>query len=329
MYAIVDVGSNTVRMNIYKLENDKFHLVMSKKEPVGLASYVRNGRMLPEGINRCVEILTEFKNLADDLEIKNFRVFATAALRNAKNSKAAVDEIVERSGADIEVISGEMEAEFDFIGASTATDMKSGLMVDIGGGSTELIIFKDGKMKNAVSIPMGSLNTYDKFVAQIIPTKAERKAIKKAVIKEISQYEFLKSGEFPTICGIGGTARAANKMKNSLFEMPLNHNVIKTASLKKMIKLLENDEDEKIPKEPLDILLRFVPDRVRTILPGMIILNTIAKYYHSDTIEVTNAGVRDGFLYSRVLPQAKKAAKPAAKPAAKKPAPKKPAAKKK
>ncbi len=52
MYAIIDVGSNTVRMNIYKLENGQFSLVMGKKESVGLASYVKNGQMLPEGVNR-------------------------------------------------------------------------------------------------------------------------------------------------------------------------------------------------------------------------------------------------------------------------------------
>lgn len=304
MYAIIDVGSNTVRLNIYKMEYGRLSLVLNKKESVGLASYVKNGQMMPSGILRVSQVLKEFKELLDDLGITSVHVFATAALRNAKNSKAAVDEVSQRSGLEVQVISGETEAELDFIGASHAAEVKDGLLVDIGGGSTELVPYKNGKIVYAVSIPMGSLNTYDRFVSNLLPTRAERKAIKQAVLEEIKRFQVLEKGNYPIICGVGGTARAANKMNIDLFQLPLGNSKIKVPNLKKMIKLLENDEGSTVPVETLDVLLRVVPDRVRTLLPGMIVLQTIAKHFKSEAIEVTNAGVRDGFLYKYVLPEA-------------------------
>ena len=306
MHAIIDVGSNTVRLNIYKLEYGRMSLVLTKKESVGLASYVKNGQMMPSGILRVSQVLKEFKELLDDLGLTSVHVFATAALRNAKNSKAAVEEVAQRSGLDVEVISGEMEARLDFIGASHAVDVKDGLLVDIGGGSTELVPYKNGEIVYAMSIPMGSLNTYDQFVSNLLPTRAERKAIKQAVLEEIKRFQVLSKGSYPVICGVGGTARAANKLNIDLFQLPLGNSTIKVPNLKKMIKLLENDEGATVPVETLDILLRVVPDRVRTLLPGMIILQTIAKHFKSEAIEVTNAGARDGYLYEKVLPEAEK-----------------------
>jgi len=307
MYAVIDVGSNTVRLNIYKMEYGRLSLVLNKKESVGLASYVKNGQMMPSGILRVSGVLKEFRELLVDLGIQDVHVFATAALRNAKNSKAAVDEVEQRSGLKVKVISGETEAELDFIGASHAADVQDGLLVDIGGGSTELVPYKDGKILHAVSIPLGSLNTYNNFVSNLLPTRTERKAIKQAVLDEIKKFPALTKGKYPIICGVGGTARAANKMNIDLFQLDLGNSKIKVPNLKKMIKLLENEEGATVPVETLDVLLRVVPDRVRTLLPGMIVLQTIAKHFKSEAIEVTNAGVRDGYLYKFVLPEAEKA----------------------
>lgn len=303
MYAIVDVGSNTVRLNIYKLEYGNLSLVLNKKESVGLASYVKNGQMMPSGINRVSQVLLDFKTLLDDLKIENINVFATAALRNAKNSKAAVAEVEKRAGVKVRVIPGEEEAELDFIGASHAVEVTDGLLVDIGGGSTELVPYKNGKIKHAISIPLGSLNTHDKFVTEILPSKSDRKAIKKAVLAEIEKFPELQKGKYPIICGVGGTCRAANKLNIDMFRLPMENSTIKFANLKKMIRILENKEKEAVSVDTLDILLRVVPDRVRTLVPGMIVLETVAKHFGSEAVEVTNAGVRDGFLYKYVLPE--------------------------
>ena len=303
MYAIIDVGSNTVRMNIYKLERGQLSLVMGKKESVGLASYVKNGQMLPEGVNRACEVLAEFRMILQDLGITDYHVFATAALRNAVNSRAAVTEIMERTGIKIEVISGETEAELDFIGASHAVEVTDGLLVDIGGASTELVVYAGGEIKKKVSLPIGSLNTYDRYVTNLLPSRAERKAIRQMVLNLLKQDTDLYEGEYTIVCGVGGTIRAARKLNNYLFQLPLTNMRIKAPNIKKMIRLLENDAGKAIPVETLEVLLKVVPDRVRTVLPGMIILYTLIKHFRSEWVEVTRAGVRDGYLYRYVLEQ--------------------------
>lgn len=303
IHAIIDIGSNTIRMAVYKEEKKKTELLFSKKYMAGLASYVKEGWMSEEGINRATEILLEFKKIVQTFRIKSVAAFATAALRNALNSEAAVNEIVSRTGIEIEVISGNDEAILDFIGATNAMDIENGILIDVGGASTELVVYEAKQIMQTVSLPIGSLNAYTDFVKRLIPTKEERKLIKQAVLNELDRVVDFTYGEHPVICGVGGSIRAAQKLNNALFRLSVGQDEIKAPNIKKMIKLLEHDgkDEEGISIDTLETLLKIVPDRIRTILPGLIILNTLAKRFKSEVIRVSAAGVREGYLYDRML----------------------------
>ena len=316
MYAIIDVGSNTVRLNIYRQEYGQLTQVLNRKESVGLSSYIKNGYLMPSGIRRVTSVLRDFKSLLDDLEIQDIHAFATAALRNARNSEEAAKEISKGSGLKVQVISGETEAELDFLGVfGPVHNASNGLLVDIGGGSTELIIYKEGEMSHMIDLPFGSLNTYDSFVENILPTKKERKAIKAAILNELEKLpDDFDKGPYPVILGIGGTARAMNKLAIDMFRLPAESSSVKTSALGKAIKLMENNKEGAVPVDALDILVRVVPFRIRTLLPGMIIFHTIAKYFGCESIEVIESGVREGFLYKYVLgPSTKESAQKTAK----------------
>lgn len=311
MYAIIDIGSNTIRLAIYKVEADRVTLLLNKKISAGLASYVKHGEMTAAGVNKACEALAQFQFLLKHFRIENRYAFATAALRNAANSAEAVAEITRRSGIPIEVLSGDEEARFDFIGASSALAAEDGLLIDIGGASTELVVYKQKEMQKTFSLPLGSLNAYDQFVNHLLPDKQERKAIKSAVLYELEKHTDLGGEIFPAVCGVGGSIRATGKLNNAVFELPLDNKEIKAPNVKRMIKLLENAEDnDLISGETLDLLLKVVPDRVRTVLPGMIVLSTLLREFRSETVVVSSAGVREGYLYGRVLSGAQ--AKPAA-----------------
>ena len=300
--AIIDIGSNTIRLAIYKVEADKLTVLLNKKHTAGLASHMKKGKMMPEGIDKACIALDDFKVLLDNFNITNVAAFATAALRNVSNSTEAVAEITERTGVPITVLSGSEEATLDFVGATHVMEAKDGLLIDIGGASTELVIYRNATIVNAISIPLGSLNAYSQYVDGLLPDKSERKAIKEAVLLELEDYIELDAEKQMFVCGVGGTIRAASKINNFLFNLPNDNSEIKAPNVKKMIKLLENDEDDNlISSETLDILLKTVPDRIGTILPGMIILHTLIKYFKSETIVVSSFGVREGYLYSKVL----------------------------
>ena len=110
LYAMIDVGSNTIRMAIYDIDGDRVEMLMKRKHTVGLASYVRDGVMQRQGIDKVVEIISEYRHFLDDLAITQVTAFTTAALRNAINGSQAVDEISYRTGINILLMSGDDEA---------------------------------------------------------------------------------------------------------------------------------------------------------------------------------------------------------------------------
>ena len=302
MYGIVDIGSNTMRLVIYKVENEKPRILLNKKEMAELASYIQDGMMIAAGIDKTCYILDSFNLLAKDLGVTKLHVFATASLRNISNSQSAVSEIEDRTGMEINLLSGEQEAEYDFIGAARTVDLKSGLLVDIGGGSTELVLYNSMQMQNAISLPIGSLSMYTSYVKHLFPTKKERKKIEQCVKEMLARYEVDKWGDCPYVCGVGGTIRNVDKLNSYFYDLSKNNRFILAENLPFMIKRLENRENKKlVPRETLETLLKIVPERVRTIMPGMIILNTIAKYFNVQSIYVSRAGVREGYLYKQVL----------------------------
>ena len=309
MHAIVDVGSNTVRMNVYDVHDGKLKVLFSKKETVGLASYVRGQYMSGAGVERVIQVLTEFRAVLENLNIHEMHVFATAALRNVKNSQEAVEEINRRTGIQVQVISGREEAELDFMGAAIESNIKKGLLVDIGGGSTELVAYKDGGIISAVSIPKGSLNSYNKYVKGILPTKEERKAIKKDFVAKLDGLQaFEGSNKYKLICGVGGTVRAALKLDKLFFGESLAEDILPVAHIGYIIKAMEQKDNREKFLKNMSLLLDVVPDRIRTIMPGMIILYAVAKRFKCDAIMVTKTGVREGFMYNYVLAEDKKGA---------------------
>ncbi len=309
MHAIVDVGSNTVRMNVYDVNDGKLKVLFSKKETVGLASYVRGQYMSGAGVERVIQVLTEFRGVLDNLNIPEMHVFATAALRNVKNSQEAVEEINRRTGIQVQVISGREEAELDFMGAAIESNIKKGLLVDIGGGSTELVAYKDGSILSAVSIPKGSLNSYNKYVKGILPTKEERKAIKKDFVAKLDGLRaFEGSNKYKLICGVGGTVRAALKLDKLFFGESLAEDILPVAHIGYIIKAMEQKDNREKFLKNMSLLLDVVPDRIRTIMPGMIILYAVAKRFKCDAIMVTKTGVREGFMYNYVLAEDKNGA---------------------
>lgn len=302
MHAIIDIGSNTIRLAIYKVEDGKATALLNKKDTAGLASFVVDGVMTEAGIDRAADVLNAYKLLLHHFHIGSVHAFATAALRNIANSEEAVGRITLRTGMAIAVLTGEEEAALDFVGAASAMELQSGILIDIGGASTELVAYQDGRILNVHSMPIGSLNTYDRFVGCLIPNKHERKAIKQAVLDEIGRNPAIACGQYERALGVGGTIRAAGKLNNYLFDLPAGNVKINAPNVKKMIKFMEHDEEEEtVSRDTLDILLKVAPDRVRTVLPGMIILNTLVKLFRSETIHISAAGVREGYLLNRVL----------------------------
>lgn len=294
MYGIIDIGSNTIRLSVYNTENNNIKPMFHKKNVAGLAGYIDEADNLSQkGIQKAADVLNEFKIILNNIEVKEVFVFATASLRNIKNTEKAVRIIEEQSGFNIQVLSGVEEATYDYFGATLKIPMTDGILVDIGGGSTELVFFRNGQIDRALSMPIGSLNLCSKFVSNLMPDKHEIKNIKKVVLdelKKINATDLLSDARI--ICGVGGTVRATCKLNNDIFELPSSNRQLNVENVKKILHLFNENKKEFLLK-----ILQIAPDRLHTIIPGMVVLKTIAKFYNCEIITVSQYGVREGYLY--------------------------------
>lgn len=295
IYGIADVGSNTVRLSIYKCEGGEIRLLMNRKVMAGLAGYVRHGALTPEGIEVACQTLQGYRSLMDNLELPDLRVFATASLRNISNTEEAVGAVMAATGLRVDVLSGREEAELSFRGAIQNAGLYTGLLADLGGGSTELVSYRNRAIQSACSLSVGSLSLFSKYVSKLHPTKEERRAIRRAVEEQLEQF-VPQHPPARHICGVGGTVRAACKVANAMFDRPAGDRSLDRDELKEMLQRLK-----KPGRDELRLLLKTVPDRIHTIIPGLLALDTIAKAYGAQTITASACGVREGYLLARVL----------------------------
>ena len=300
LYAMIDVGSNTIRMAIYEIDGDRVEMQMKRKHTVGLASYVRDHMLQRAGIDKVVEIIQEYRNFLDDLGIHSVTAFTTAALRNAINGQDAVREISHRTRTNLTIMSGDDEATFDFIGATHDLIEDTGLLIDIGGGSTEIVYFAGREIQVKVSLPIGSLNFHTRYTgSHILPSAeeiAEMYAEAEATVAAIQEFQAVSHAQ---ICGIGGTFKGAMALYNAMYGMPRKNMRMELTRLRDILQRFLRDRELIVPDKIL--LMRTVPERMHTFMPGLVIADVLAKRFGSQNIIYSDSGVREGYIYAKIV----------------------------
>jgi len=296
-HAVIDLGSNSIRLAVYDCDNDHVHKIFGEKEVAGLAGYVSDGRLDDIGIVKACNILNGFKALAEPyVDPANIFLFATASLRNIQNRAEAVAIISELTSLTPDIIDGDEEAALGFAGASRYFDCNDGIMIDIGGASTELVLFRDGQPVNLTSLPIGCLNLCAKYVSEIIPNKQERKRIKEDIAGQFAKIDWTPYENLPVMVGIGGTLRATLRLSHALFGTEESNDTIPSSRVKDIIRLMVNNEDQIYFK-----VFKAIPERLMTITTGLYILQRAIATFGSESISVSNYGVREGYLIEKVL----------------------------
>ena len=293
MWGVIDIGSNTIRLVIYALREGRLAPMINKKYAAGLAGYVTADRAISAGgIYKLTEILSEIKSMLRYIQVEEVFPFATASLRNSVNGREIVAHIRERFDFDVRILSGREEALFSYYGALNGRVGASGLVVDVGGGSAELAFFRDQKVLAATSLPVGSLNLYKRFVGEIVPTDREMKEIQREIKQQLRALPAPegKPGAQP-IYGVGGTARASLALINEKYQIPDSNAAYSCGQLCALLDELENE-----PHVFVDRVLRAAPERIHTIVPGLLIFKTIAKTFGTKSFVISAYGVREGYL---------------------------------
>ena len=294
--AVIDIGSNSMRLTLYEVSGDAFRILFKEKKMAGLAGYVKNGKLSREGIQCAIIGLLEFKETLRSLGIENCVVFATASLRNIVNSKDAADKISKASGFEVEILSGRDEALFGYLGAMREIQIGNGAFLDIGGASTEIVVFEDEHATESISLHLGSLSLYSQCVKKIIPGAGSQKRLQKVieeVMDDADEFQFEK--EKMLLC-VGGTARAVLKLAKKYFALEEECTKVTTGQLRELTAFLCSGR-----KAATDLILKQEADRIHTMIPGLMILCAIVEKFQAEEIIVSRYGVREGYLCQRLI----------------------------
>ncbi len=290
-YGIVDIGSNTIRCNVYHI-NDQFHKLFSKKHTAGLASYVENKELTPKGVKKLMSILESIILMTDQVDLTKLYVFATASLRKVNNSEEIIKAVKKRFNIDIDLLPVEKEASLGFLGISPLINSYDGITCDIGGGSSEVVIFEDLKEKEIFTLDEGSLSMYKQFVEKVVPTKKETAKMKSYLKKKIKTNK--KAPKYKQLVGIGGTMRAARNVINEIYNVPVN-TPFKVDTAKELLNRFSAQE-----RDVVQMVLKVSPARIHTFAPGLTILLEISKYFSVKEVLVVDNGLREGYLLHKL-----------------------------
>lgn len=278
--AVIDVGSNSVRLLI-----SEDGLTVTKKVKITkLASGVISGMLNDEAVERTVRAVSFFVSEARKLGIIEIHVFATAAVRMAKNAKIFTDRVLDECGIVVDVISGEKES---ILGCLGALNGKDGGVIDIGGASSEIAVMKNGKIVYSESIDMGAVTLTDRF-------GQDAKRVREYVKKRVLEYGIVHCNCF---YGIGGTATTVASVLNKLvvYDPKITHGFkFNKEQLQNLVELLYSmtvDERKK--------LVGLQPERAEVIASGLSIMLEIMNYLRIDFITVSESDNLEGYLLSK------------------------------
>ena len=296
-YALIDMGSNSIRLTVYDMDASNFKILFKEKRMAGLAGYVEHGRLTPDGIDCACQCLREFQNTLSVLQIEHLAVFATASLRNISNTAQAVTQIAHATGITVSVLTGEEEAACGFCGATCDVAAADGLFVDVGGASTELVAFANRQIEQADSVPVGSLKLYRDCVKKILPGKSSCRRLAETIEAAFDRPALQTIPKRPHMVCVGGTARAALRLCRKLCGLPEDCRTFTRAQLDALAhELCGNSRDS------ADLILRYAPERIHTLIPGVMVLQYLTDRFDTVEITVSHYSVREGYLRRTIQP---------------------------
>ncbi len=295
--ALIDIGSNTVRLVIYNIVGSKYERKFDSKKYLGLLNYINNNKLSEEGFGKLKATL---KNMVEQINLigcDSTFCFATAAMRKVEDIDDVIEKLYYQTSIKINLISGEQEAFYDYLSISASVNEPSYIGCDIGGGSGQIIKVDEEKYIGGISIPIGSLEVYKRLVNDFLPTQIECQNISRYVNEYLKNINFIEC-KYKTLYVIGGTARAVAKLHREMMS-----STTKINGYNLTVNELEDMERRiVVAKGKMALTIsKVAPERLLTILPGMIVIKEIAKWIGADKVQIIKKGIREGVLIDEVL----------------------------
>lgn len=293
LYSVIDIGSSIIKYKVYGIQ-DKIEPIITHDKTVGLISYRKDGELTDEGITLLLNTLREFKNYSQKLNVNKSVYLATASLRNLDNQEEIISLAKTELNIDIKVLTGEEEAKYSFDSLKLLDiPRQEGIVVDIGGGSSEVSLFEDeNRIILQESIPTGVLSIFNEDVGLLIPTKQEQENI---INQTLIKIEELGIPDYDTeyLYGIGKSIVSVKK----LFEhMKIKEDTGDIITIEQVDTILEKLSEN--TKENYKPLLKVDSERVHTMIPSLLIIKALAIKFKIKKLRVCNVTLQDGIIYN-------------------------------
>ncbi|MFJ7667998.1 Ppx/GppA family phosphatase [Lysinibacillus sp. NPDC097195] len=298
--AIIDIGSNTIRLVLYQYDNEEGLRELGNIKTVArLRTYLQpSGEMSQEGIRILTETLCTFKAMLDDFEIVDVKAAATAAIRQATNREQIIALMKERTDIQIELLSEEEEAYFGYVAVAHSMGTPSAVTIDIGGGSTEITLFKNKELLESFSFPFGTVSLKQRFVKGDIMNSSEKKELITYVKEQFQSLPWMQKVGLPIIA-IGGSARNIAQVHQQRHQYPIasvHGYEIAKADLDELSMFLGN-----LSFQQLKHLDGLSTDRADIIVPALEVFRVLMDIVGSEVFQLTKKGLREGLIIHRIL----------------------------
>ncbi|MBR6514253.1 MAG: hypothetical protein IKT46_05395 [Clostridia bacterium] len=288
LYSVIDIGSNTVKCQVYDVDGNSIRRHKFFTRQLGIIAKIENGILADCYIDELTDTINEY---ISKVESKVY-CFATESLRRIDNLEAVREALQSKCALELELISGKDEAILSFEGLmSDDCHIHDGLMVDMGGGSTEFIKFTDDKICELNSFRFGCLSLRRDYVKNRFPDTEELALIRSRVKEELKEYPWIRDCD--RLCLIGGTGSAIYKIASEL-----GYTSLPELSYEDFMKLFDYLS---LPgKEQIALFEKYIAARAETIIPGMCAYRQIIETVNAKGVYISLRGIRDGYIQRKL-----------------------------
>ena len=280
-FATIDIGSNAIRLlisNIYKRDSKFFTTKNSLiRLPVRLGQDAfKNGKISKTNITRLIDSLKSFQLIMKVHNVEKYLAYATSALRSSSNGELIVNEVSNKIGLNVEIISGSKEAKIITNNNKFFSNENTYCFLDVGGGSTELTLFKNNKIISSKSFKIGGVRLINNLV-------------KSSTWKKLEEwiYDNLGSQKDIRLVGLGGNINKIFKISGNNIGVPLKKSLL-DISINKLDKMTDFEKT---------IKLKLNPDRIDVIVPAGKIYQFVMDKLNSKEILVPKIGLADAMVH--------------------------------
>ena len=298
--AVIDMGSNSWRLVVYGYERHKWWTLVDEiREAVRVGERMGEELTLkPEPIERALHTAAVFAAFCRASGVEQVDAVATSAIRDARNGDDLLQAIRGRTGIEARVASGEEEARYGYLAMANSLTIADGFGIEIGGGSAQFTRMEGRRLVEAASMPLGAVRVSEAFLPEEEASGKQMKALRKQVAGELERTGWWPSGG-GRLAGVGGTIRnlaAAAQKRMDYPDIDVHGFELTREAVEELVELLASK-----PASKRGSVRGIKPDRADVILGGSLVLAVAMEAGGFESVEVTEAGLREGVFFERLL----------------------------